>query len=335
MTAPATALAPIFLVSLPRSGSTLLQKVLATTPEIATASEPWIALPVAYMTRRDGIATEYWQASAADALEDVAAALPGGRDQLRAMQAGLVRATYAALAAGAPDARYFLDKTPRYYLILDFLAEAFPDARFVFLFRHPLDVASSILASWHKDTFTPHLRSNDIDLWHGPRMMADGFHRLADRSVRVDYETLVADPGTAITELARFLALDRLPADPVAAARDVEFTGRMGDPARGRRYEGVAAHSVDRWRASMRNPYRRAFFRSYVRSLDAATLQAFGLDREALLQNLAQAPVSTSGLLRDIVGINWYRLSKSLHALHLEPGLRPLPRRDRQRRQLG
>ena len=37
---------PIFIFSAPRSGSTLLQRVLAAHTQVATASEPWILLPL-------------------------------------------------------------------------------------------------------------------------------------------------------------------------------------------------------------------------------------------------------------------------------------------------
>ena len=36
---------PLFLLSLPRSGSTLVQRVLARSPQIATASETWLLMP--------------------------------------------------------------------------------------------------------------------------------------------------------------------------------------------------------------------------------------------------------------------------------------------------
>jgi hypothetical protein len=39
---------PLFLLSLPRSGSTLAQRILAAHAGIATTSEPWILLPYLY-----------------------------------------------------------------------------------------------------------------------------------------------------------------------------------------------------------------------------------------------------------------------------------------------
>lgn len=42
---------PLFLLSLPRSGSTLAQRFLAAHDAIARASEPWILLPYLYTLR--------------------------------------------------------------------------------------------------------------------------------------------------------------------------------------------------------------------------------------------------------------------------------------------
>ena len=37
---------PIFLLSLPRSGSTLLHRMLASHPQVATLPEPWVPMPL-------------------------------------------------------------------------------------------------------------------------------------------------------------------------------------------------------------------------------------------------------------------------------------------------
>jgi len=49
---------PIFIFSLPRSGSTLMERILATHPAVGTASEPWILLPFLYTRIRDGVYAE-------------------------------------------------------------------------------------------------------------------------------------------------------------------------------------------------------------------------------------------------------------------------------------
>src|SRR5438874_1095109 len=51
--------APVFLLSLPRSGSTLLQRILAAHPEVASATEPGILIPPLLVQREQGVYGTY------------------------------------------------------------------------------------------------------------------------------------------------------------------------------------------------------------------------------------------------------------------------------------
>ena len=68
---------PVFLFSLPRSGSTLVQRLIAGHPEVATTSEPWVLLPLLYTMRRPGAFTEYGHRTAVRAIDDFTGQLPG------------------------------------------------------------------------------------------------------------------------------------------------------------------------------------------------------------------------------------------------------------------
>jgi hypothetical protein len=72
---------PIFLLSLPRSGSTLVQRVLAAHDGVATAAEPWILLPQIYALRTEGAYAEYGHALATRAIGDFARNLDGGEQR--------------------------------------------------------------------------------------------------------------------------------------------------------------------------------------------------------------------------------------------------------------
>ena len=50
---------PIFIFSLPRAGSTLLQRVLMAHKDISSVAEPWILLPNVYTTKDKGTLSEY------------------------------------------------------------------------------------------------------------------------------------------------------------------------------------------------------------------------------------------------------------------------------------
>src|SRR5438309_4568144 len=102
------AIQPIFIFSVSRSGSTLVQRVIAAHEGVATASEPWLLLPHAYALRPDGVRAEYFHPLMARALQDFCATLPDGvedyRRGIREFALGLYQ------RAAGDGARYFLDK---------------------------------------------------------------------------------------------------------------------------------------------------------------------------------------------------------------------------------
>ena len=126
---------PIFLFSLPRSGSTLLQRLLAGHPDIMTVSEPWLLLPFCYAVKPEGLFSEYNHGWAAKALNEFILGLPNQELDYYKVLNRFALALYGG--ANKNNALYFLDKTPRYYLIIPQIVEIFPEAKFIFLFRNP------------------------------------------------------------------------------------------------------------------------------------------------------------------------------------------------------
>ena len=70
---------PVFLFSMPRSGSTLIQRVLSSHKEIATVSEPWLLLPLIYSLKQDGSYTEFNHRVMTNAISELINELPNGR----------------------------------------------------------------------------------------------------------------------------------------------------------------------------------------------------------------------------------------------------------------
>ena len=101
---------PLFLLSQPRRGSTLVQRVLAAHPKISTTAEPWILLPLVYARRWNGIRAEYAHQLAAHNIEQFASALDGGPASSMFACGPLSSSLYTD--AADEGAIYFLDKTP-------------------------------------------------------------------------------------------------------------------------------------------------------------------------------------------------------------------------------
>src|SRR5713101_1022969 len=139
----------IFIISQPRAGSTLLQRILAGHPRIFATAEPWLMLHPLYALKDCGLKAEYDATLARSALGDFCEILQGGEEAyVEAIRAMSVSLYNNALRAGGRER--FLDKTPRYYFVCEELRRVFPKAKYIFLLRNPLSVLASILATWVK-----------------------------------------------------------------------------------------------------------------------------------------------------------------------------------------
>jgi len=253
-------LRPVFLLSMPRSGSTLLQSILSSHPDIATAPEPWFLLSLAGLRDATGSHARYNATIAQRAFTDldrVAAERGGSIDH--AIRAFTLEA-YQQLADDR--AKFFLDKTPRYAAIADWLREIFPDAAFVVLWRDPRDVIASMIRTWGGGRWNVFLY--EYDLYAGARSLAT-FAR--DPSVlSVTYEDLVASPEITLKLIDDYLELDA----PIAqhAPDDANFdlvVGAMGDPTGLQRYGAtMSTESVGSWRSAFEGRIRSRWLSRYV-----------------------------------------------------------------------
>jgi hypothetical protein len=202
----------IFLISQPRAGSTMLQRILGGHPEVHAVSEPWIMLHPVYALRQEGVSAEFDSSLARGALEEFYRALPDGEaDYVRAVRrmAGYL---YGRALEGTGKS-VFLDKTPRYYLILPELRRIFPRAKFIILLRNPLAVLRSIVDKtvWEPGAAWSALRERRHDLLDAPESLTQGAENWEDRSRIVRYEDIVTDPETEIRALCRHLDLQWAP----------------------------------------------------------------------------------------------------------------------------
>ncbi len=286
---------PIFVLSLPRTGSTLLQRILGSHEAIGTASEPGFLLPLLYATRERGVLADYAHAvNARGVLGFAEEYLPNGRGDYEDAVRDLALRVYRLAAPGKP---YFLDKTPRYHHVADDLLRLFPESKPIFLWRHPLAVAASMIETfdggrWNLDRYAS-------DLVGGLARLVSAREAARDRSVSVRYEDLVARPAEEVARLLDYLGL---PHDDSLVTRFAELEMRnreYWDPTGPDRYRSVSTGSLDRWRATMASPLRRAWCRRYVRWIGRERLAAMGYSLDRILDEVDALPRSLRRLPSD------------------------------------
>ena len=251
--------APIFIVSAPRSGSTLLFETLAASERLCTLGGEAHWLVEGIESLRPGApgvdsnrltAEHVTDAIARDIREQILSRLqdPAGRPLQE------------------PGQRYFLEKTPKNSLRIPFFDRIFPDARFVFLWRDPHENISSIMEAWRSGQWRTYPRLEGFDgpwsmllppgwramngrplaeiaAWQWAQTNAtvlDDLQSLGnERWAVVHYGDLLRDPAGAVGKLCEFL---RLPVDSALAER-------LSAPLPPSRYT-LTAPAADKWRAN-------------------------------------------------------------------------------------
>jgi hypothetical protein len=283
----AEALVPVFIFSLPRSGSTLLQRILATHPAVATASEPWLLLPILYARRPSGIYAEYGHRKATRAFEDFAAGLPGGEaEYLQAVEQFALR-LYRDRAG--PKAHFFIDKTPRYHVVSADIVRAFQTGRFIFLWRNPLAIIASMIEVWGHGRWNAY--EFELDLYDGLEGLIEAQRLAGERAISTRYCDLVVQSPDARARVFAYLGLNIDQAQP-NAQQDVQLTGRMGDQVGALAYGALSGEPLLKWTHTLASPLRKFWCRRYLQWIGHERLQAMGYDLEVLLRELREAPSS-------------------------------------------
>jgi Tfp pilus assembly protein PilF len=187
---------PIFVVGFPRSGTTLLEQVLASHPAIRAGGELTFAaelreLANALLPGREPYPLNLQGALAADR-HHLAAVF---RDHY------LVRAGTHRLLE--PGRAFFVDKMPFNEVWLPLIRMAFPHAPIVHVVRHPLDVCVSMMSHQFNHGFHCGYRLEDtahhLAAVHG---LHEHYRReLQAGELILRYESLVANPRQAVTRL--------------------------------------------------------------------------------------------------------------------------------------
>jgi len=279
----------IFVISPPRAGSTLLQRMVGSHSEVFTHPEPHLITPLAYLGYHDRVkAAPYDHINSAEAMKQFVDGLPHGEeDYLDALRA-YADTLYGRMLGASGKAR-FLDKTPAYGLVLPFLTKLYPEAKYVVLTRHPLAVFSSYANSFFEGDWKEARKYNPVVERYVPAMAK----LLRERPVpllHVRYEDLVQDPERHLERIFAFVGLEN---EPEAVDYGDRFEGAKkgaGDPIGAGRHKRPNAASVNKWAAEVAGDEEKlALSIDMLSQLSDEDLEAWGSPRETLMAPLEEA----------------------------------------------
>lgn len=279
----------VFVISPPRAGSTLLQRMMGAHSEIFTHPEPHLITPIAHLGVYGNVdKAPYDHINAAEATKAFIEGLPGGeRDYLDALRA--YTDTLYGRMLSTSESSYFLDKTPANALVLPFLQRLYPDAKYVVLTRHPLAVFSSYANSFFDGDWQAARAFNPILERYVPAMATF----LRNRPVpllHVAYEDLVTEPAPQLERIFAYMGLEHDP-DVVEYGKAGPVKKGLGDPITVHTKDRPVADSVDKWAAELvHDAGKRALAEEMIGRLDRADLEAWQWPLDALW-----APVELAG----------------------------------------
>jgi tetratricopeptide (TPR) repeat protein len=180
--------APVFIVGMIRSGTTLVEQIVSSHPDVGAGGE-----------------LRFWQDKAFEAF-------PGGDSEPNAASLNELAHEYAELLRNlSPSTRFVTDKMPLNFAHIGLIRRAFPNARFIHCRRNPLDNCLSIyLTPFPSPVDFAHQKDNIVFFYREYLRLMEHWREVLppDAFIEVDYELLVADRERETRRMIDFLGLE-------------------------------------------------------------------------------------------------------------------------------
>jgi len=214
---------PILVLGMPRSGTTLIERIISSHPYVGGGGE-----------------RSFWNENAPGWVSASTVKLAARAERLRGSYLRLLRGI-------APDALRVTDKMPFNFLWVGLVHALLPKARIVHCRRNPVDTCLSIYSTYFAEHWGFASDRGDLAAYYRQYVRLTDHWRTvlpADRMIDVDYELAIAAPEETARRLIAFCGLEW---DP-ACLRPERNTDAVQTASRWQARQPIYRTSVERWR---------------------------------------------------------------------------------------
>jgi tetratricopeptide (TPR) repeat protein len=218
---------PLLILGMPRSGTTLIERILSSHPRIGGGGE-------LVFWRENGLV---WADADANKLEEA-----------RRSICDAYQSVLRGIALGSGDALRVTDKMPFNFLWVGLVHFVFPRARIIHSRRHPVDTCLSVYSTqFAQDWGFASDRSDLVFYYRQYERLMDHWRTVipSDRFLEVDYEDVTARPEEAARELVAFAGVEW----DEACLRPERNPDAIRTSSKWQARQPVYRSSVERWRS--------------------------------------------------------------------------------------
>jgi|GEM_PF-5877429 len=207
----------IFIIGSPRSGTTMLRDVFSKSPEInvlpetAFYSRIWAARKyMGHLGRDISRKKLVWHL-----LNDcVDSKFQEFQRKKKSLECELIKlesfdhiSVFNAVlnTLSSDNHKFVVEKTPQHIFFIKELSIWYPDAKFIYIVRNPVDVISSYIG---RADFSKNHKKIAVEWSEGNRIASLCMNTLGDRIINVKYEDIIESPSSSIKKIFQFIGAD-------------------------------------------------------------------------------------------------------------------------------
>ncbi len=273
----------VFIISLPRSGSTMLQHILGSHSEMIATAEPWILFPQALSLKKGAIQSSYDHEICRIAITDFLDQLENKEQEYYTAVRKMASHLYETFLK-ENNKTFFIDKTSRYYQALPEIFKIFPDAKFVFLVRNPLGTFSSFITTMVRGNLSV-LGENGIrnDLMNGYKQLVSAYAEHQEKCHFVKYEDIVLNPYQEIQKLCNYIGVEFQEEMIQYQSKIGVLKGKLVDPKSIHKHEKPVTDYLTAWKDKLDTTQKKILALGFVNHLGKELIEQIGYNYEELL----------------------------------------------------